>query len=163
MSGGRCTLPATRGKFCKRHSRCNQSVLQVLKQLKKERNKGKYRVLTGKKKEIVQKFLRKSVRIPATKETRFFDKSRNFVSNGYTRIVVGDHGAYFEFSKDQINLRGTKTKKGQEWRERNNSPYVKYKWKESPNGTKIYEQTKTVRYADYKPGFFYVDPNDLCY
>ena len=161
VNGRNCSLLARRGKFCKRHSRCDKSVLEILKQLNQERKKGIYKTLTGKKREIIRKYYQNNVHVPSTKKTNFLDKSGNIIAYGFNRLVVGDHGAYYEFKKDQINLKSLRTKKGQEWRNNNNSNYVKYKWKETQNGTKVYEQLKTVRYADYKPGFYYVDPKDM--
>ena len=76
--------------------------------------------------------------------------------NSFIRIVCGAHGPYFEFSLDQCVL-PLEIKSGQEWRL--NYSNVKYIWlnpKSFPE-VKIYYQKKSVKYADYKPGFYYVD------
>ena len=101
-TGKRCKRPA-RGcsKFCKIHSKSTTKVIDLLKKLKKERLKGKYRCLTGVEREKLRKYYKKEVEKP-DKITTFRDKSRNVIAIGYTRLVVGDHGAYFEFSEDQI-------------------------------------------------------------
>lgn len=79
--------------------------------------------------------------------------------SGYERIVVGDYGAYIEFSHEQANRELFVCAPGQEYRYeeryRNN---VKYNWLTIGDGSncKIYEQLRPVKYADYKPGMYYV-------
>ncbi|MBF83956.1 MAG: hypothetical protein CL489_05705 [Acidobacteria bacterium] len=67
----------------------------------------------------------------------------------FSRIMVGNHGAYFEFnSKPKIPLIKRHTRKH-------------YNHWETKRGAKFYEQTATVNYADYKVGKWYVSVNDL--
>ena len=73
------------------------------------------------------------------------------------RIVIGAHGPYIEFSAEHFRKSIVITK-GQEWR-LNKKYNVKYLHMNifGHEELKIYKQTKTVNYADYKPGFYYVD------
>ena len=163
VKGTRCSLKRVpRSSYCKRHNK-SCGIKKLVKKLEKEREKKHYRVLTGRSKDLIREYYKSLTRVPRNKKVKFYDKNGNLVANGYESVVIGDHGAYLEFDKTQIRYDLLKTKEGEEWRENNNSPYVKYNWKETPNGTKVYEQTKKVRYAEYKVGYFYIDPNDLFY
>ena len=76
------------------------------------------------------------------------------IANGYNRVVVGGRGPYIEFDPSQIvgtNLHKPKQKHiyYEEWRSNDDS------------NVKVYEQKRTVKYADYKPGLYYVSPSDL--
>ena len=76
------------------------------------------------------------------------------ICNGYDRIVIGDYGAFIEFSQEHIASKFV-IKKGQEYRV-NDKKYknnVKYIWLtiNDKSDIKIYFQKKKVSYADYKP------------
>lgn len=136
----------------------------VLNRLERQRSKGKYSVLTGATKEKVRVHYRNVTEVPLNKITPVFkDLEENKVAVGYSRLVVGDHGAYFEFEEKHLcDVNELKVKPGQEFRcSSSNNPYVKYVWLETKGGTKVYLQTKTVRYADYVPGRYYVSPNKV--
>jgi hypothetical protein len=79
------------------------------------------------------------------------------ILSGFHRIVIGAHGAYIEFSAEHF-VRSMNITKGEEWRL--DSKYkVKYLHM-NPVGMedlKVYKQTRTVNYADYRPGYYYVD------
>lgn len=87
------------------------------------------------------------------------------IANGYNRIVVGDYGAFVEIRPDQILRDALKVAPGQEYRV--NDPRfrdrVKYFWytAKDRSGVKIYFQQKTVTYADYKIGMYYISPYEL--
>jgi len=112
---------------------------------------------------------------------RFVLPSGNLFAIGYERIVYGDHGPYIEFTKKQIvsKLSG----KYNEVDEFNlpNNPKFYYFWMfpVTDPGVKVYLQLKSVSnlpnapkrsdgrphkfnrkegYADYRRGFYYVDP-----
>lgn len=89
------------------------------------------------------------------------------IASGYTRLVVGDYGAYLEISEDQIEFNNLYIKNGQEWRlDGQRYPNSKYYWYATDNiegAAKIYYQTKTVRYADYKVGYYYVSPYEVTF
>jgi hypothetical protein len=119
-----------------------------------------------------------------TTETQFFLPNEKLFTVGYERIVYGDHGPYIEFKKENIveKLIG----KYNEVDEFNlpNNPKFYYFWMypKSYFDLKVYLQLKSVKnlpnapkrkdgrpscfnrvegYADYKRGFYYVDPYDL--
>lgn len=87
------------------------------------------------------------------------------IATGYDRIVVGDYGAYIEIDKSQMVREHVRCKPGQEFRYR--SPQfkerVKYYWYTATDDSdvKIYYQQRGVTYADYKPGKFYISPDEL--
>lgn len=92
--------------------------------------------------------------------------SGTLIARGYKRIVIGDYGAFVEIGPDQINARVLRVKPGQEYRI--NDPQfadrVKYHWLTANDfsGIKVYFQQKTVSYADYLPGMYYISPYELC-
>ena len=84
------------------------------------------------------------------------------ISTGYTRIVIGDYGAFVEIPPEQILQENLVVKKGQEFR-LNNLQYkdrVKYHWLTAKDNSdcKVYFQQKPVAYADYIPGMYYISP-----
>ena len=86
------------------------------------------------------------------------------IATSYDRIVVGDYGAYIEFSAKHIPKHSLVVPADQKYRLR--KPYidtVKYLWfttKDCSN-CKIYGQLRGVTYADYKPGKFYISPYEI--
>ena len=86
------------------------------------------------------------------------------ICKGYDRIVVGDYGAFIEFSEENISTEFV-IEKGQEYRV-NDPKYsnsVKYIWLTINDGShiKIYLQKRTVSYADYKPDKYYVSVHEV--
>ena len=76
------------------------------------------------------------------------------------RVVIGDYGAYYEISKNNIERKLIENTRGQEYRFKDPKykDKVKYLWL-NPKGfpdIKIYYQLKTVSYADYKIGKLYI-------
>lgn len=87
------------------------------------------------------------------------------ICSGYERVVIGDYGAFVEISPEKISEQMLRCQPGQEYRIcddrfKNN---VKYHWLTAVDnsGIKVYYQQKTVDYADYKPGMFYVSPYEV--
>lgn len=80
------------------------------------------------------------------------------VCDNFDRIVIGDYGAYVEFSSEQANKDLFTIAAGQEYRLEPRYSNVKYIWLTIEDGSeiKIYYQKKTVSYADYKPQKYYV-------
>jgi len=75
----------------------------------------------------------------------------------FNRIVCGAHGPYIEFSKPMLAME-LETTPGQKWRE-GGKYSVKY-YHLNPihfRAVKIYYQVRTVNYADYIVGKYYVD------
>jgi hypothetical protein len=84
------------------------------------------------------------------------------VANGYNRVVIGDYGAYIEFENALVD--NMVIPKEQEYRQTkrfiNNVKYLWYTAKDTSN-CKIYFQLRTVPYADYVIGRYYVSPYEV--
>lgn len=89
-----------------------------------------------------------------------YTSSGKLIATCFERIVIGDYGAYIEFSKEHIML-DLVIKKGQEFRHNDNFK-GKYLWYTSEDDDcKIYFQLRKVAYADYKPGMYYISPYEV--
>lgn len=82
-----------------------------------------------------------------------------------TAMVVGDYGAYVEFAAGQL-LSSLEMPPSQAWRL--NADYVaakglsiKYHHYTTLNQVMVYHQVATVKYADYKPGYYYISVLDF--
>lgn len=91
---------------------------------------------------------------------KLFTMNGTLLCNNYDRIVIGDYGAFIEFSKPANKL---VIEKGQEYRLTEQYKNVKYNWVTINDGShiKIYHQRKTVIYADYLVGKFYVSVHEV--
>lgn len=82
------------------------------------------------------------------------------IANGYTRIVIGDYGAFVEISPEQIFMKQLHVREGQAYRieDPRYAEHVKYLWYTAydKSDVKVYIQKRTVEYADYKPGMVYI-------
>ncbi len=80
----------------------------------------------------------------------------------YGRIVVGDYGAFIEFSEPSNEFI---IAPGQEYRvyDKKYKDNVKYIWLTVKDGSniKIYHQRKRVPYADYIPNKYYVSVHEV--
>ena len=97
--------------------------------------------------------------------TLLYSLSGTLLSRGYKRIVIGDYGAFVEITPEQIQKDALQCKPGQEYRFQDErfSQYIKYLWltAKDKSDCKIYLQKKTVKYADYIPGMYYISPYEL--
>lgn len=119
-------------------------------------------------------------------ETEFYNKDGIIIAKGYARIVYGDHGPYVEFERQHIKCKMySKFSNTVDYR---NLPDLNYKYyyfwlyPDGDSDLKIYLQIKPVSnlgnapkradgkksdfnrkegYADYKRGYFYIDPYQL--
>lgn len=98
-------------------------------------------------------------------EKMVYTHNGGIIAKGYSRIVVGDYGAFVEFSNEEIFKGSIKIKSGQEFRinDKRFSAHCKYEWYTDKygDGLKIYHQKKTVSYADYIVGMWYISPYEL--
>lgn len=92
--------------------------------------------------------------------TKLETRSGTVIASGYNRIVIGDYGAFVEFSRAQANARHLKIKEGQSYRieDPRYAEHVKYLWltADDDSDVKVYDQKRSVEYANYKPGMLYV-------
>lgn len=97
-------------------------------------------------------------------ETPLYTSRGSFVCGKYTRIVVGDYGAFVEFAQPST-IGNFILAPGQEYRVRDEryAKNVKYIWATIDDGSniKIYHQKKGVAYADYRPGMYYVSVHEV--
>ena len=99
--------------------------------------------------------------IPKT-DIELYSESGIKICTGYKRIVIGDRGPYIEFDKSQIIKEVLFIPDNQKWRLSNQFNYAYYiEWRTNPDNIKVYEQKRTVSYADYKIGLYYISPFDL--
>lgn len=87
------------------------------------------------------------------------------ISEKFKRVVIGDYGAFIEFSEDDLNSKHIVVKNGQEYRVTNPkyAEKVKYIWLtvNDDSDVKLYYQKRCVTYADYKRQMFYVSPHEI--
>ena len=105
----------------------------------------------------------KRLRIPleGRDKVNLYSKSGTLLATGYIRVVIGKRGPYVEFSKPQIQLQNFQIPLEEEYRIDNGvSYYIEYRSKD-PSYVKLYFQKRTVAYADYKIGRYYISPFDL--
>ena len=98
-------------------------------------------------------------------EADLFSKQGVLISTGYNRVVIGDYGPFIEFEKAHVVRSNIRCQPGQKYRYRDPKfkDKVKYFWytAKEESGVKIYFQQRTVSYADYKVGSFYVSPFEV--
>lgn len=119
--------------------------------------------LSAKQRQLYLAELPNCFQIDGNLNCKLYDKYNNLISNGYSRIVIGDYGAYVEIPLDKMILNDIIVKPGQEYRFDPKYSNIKYHWYCLKNNTdiKIYYQKHTVAYADYKPEMFYISPYEL--
>lgn len=82
-------------------------------------------------------------------------------ANDFERVVHGGRGDYIELTKEQIEVELI-SKYGQPLPDSVSTESFHYYWL-LPNGReeKVYWQIRTVDYADYKIGYYYITPKLL--
>jgi hypothetical protein len=86
------------------------------------------------------------------------------VATGYTRVVIGGRGPYIEFLPghliwDSLQIPDEeKYRLEHPWKDR--VYYVEWRTKDESN-VKVYDQKRSVDYADYRVGLVYISPFDL--
>jgi hypothetical protein len=91
----------------------------------------------------------------------FSTKSGTPIAKHYVRVVIGDRGPYIEFTKHQINHDETHIPTEQQWRVNHKGCYYVELRSNDDSNVKIYVQKRTVKYADYVVGMYYISPFDL--
>jgi len=83
------------------------------------------------------------------------------IAKGYNIVVFGKRGPYLEFEKGNLCWDNIHLKPEHRWRL--TTPYAYYvEYHTIKSDVKIYYQLKTVDYADYLIGKFYISPFELC-
>ena len=87
------------------------------------------------------------------------------LASAYTRVVVGDYGAHFEFAEAHLeailNVPSKQNRRMSAKVQRQTVWPLKYEWWQPASGEKVYLQRGLVRYADYRIGMYYVSVNDV--
>ena len=94
--------------------------------------------------------------------SKFYTKDELLIAEGYNRIVVTDKGEeYYEFEDEHIQKEHIHVPDDAKWRFRR--PFVYYHEYRSncDEYVKIYYQKRSVSYADYYIGRWYISVNDL--
>jgi len=97
---------------------------------------------------------------------KLYTRNGLLVATGYLRVEFGGRGPYLEFTesemqKDNLHLVPAVLKKGVGYsREVRHHYFHEYRTND-PANVLVYLQRKTVKYANYKLGFWYVSPSDL--
>ena len=90
-----------------------------------------------------------------------YTKTNVLLATDHVKIVQGKRGDYVEISESQINKKILKIPFGAYWRLKNEDVYyIEYITIDS-SGTMVYYQKKTVKYADYKIGMYYVSLKEV--
>ena len=94
----------------------------------------------------------------------FKSLSGQIVAQGYNRVVVGGRGPYVEFERshlvcEMVSVLGNSINFDKP--ENPKDLYYFHLCPKSDESLKIYFQLKTVKYADYKVGKFYISPSLL--
>ena len=74
---------------------------------------------------------------------------------------MGERGAYIEFLPENMHMENLHIPPDQKWRLQSEvAYYIEHRSRDDAN-VKVYEQRRTVGYADYKIGMFYIAPGDV--
>jgi hypothetical protein len=93
--------------------------------------------------------------------TVFISENGIRLAQGYNRVVFGGRGAYVEFSPKHMCLKNIHIPENQLFRLSDlRIYYIEFRSSDESN-VKIYYQMKTVAYADYKIGMFYMCPTQI--
>jgi hypothetical protein len=92
-----------------------------------------------------------------------YSSTGTLICSSFNRVVIGDYGAFVEFSSTQANKDAFCIAPGQEYRLEERYKNCKYIWLTISDSShvKIYYQKHTVTYADYIPGMYYVSVHEV--
>lgn len=135
-----------------------EEILFVLDERRQRHSKNYYRPLDSVRSEKVRAHYRSNLKLDENGNIFLNLKNRagTVIARGYTRVVVGDYGAYVEFSRSQAvqeHLEEPQNERG--W-----NKYVPFYTKDAER-TKVYYQLLEVKYADYRPGMYYVGVDEV--
>lgn len=142
----------------------NRSLEELINFIQENIKIGTYIPLNKIESKIIRNYYLEELNFELKKDVEIFDLITGIkIASGYDRIVVGDYGPYLEINSNQIEFDNLYIKQNQSWR-LNSEKFknVKYYWYEiAENSAKIYYQISTVKYADYKVGYYYVSPYEI--
>jgi hypothetical protein len=91
----------------------------------------------------------------------FYTFSDLLVARGFTRVVIGERGPYIEFSDSNIIVGSVYVPQELTKRLGNDLYYYDEYRTIDTSMVMLYKQKKTVDYADYKVGMWYISPRFL--
>ena len=94
------------------------------------------------------------------KDYPLYTKSGEQVATGYTRVVIGGRGPYVEFTDKELLKENLYVPNGSMYRLTSGTVYYD-EYRTNKDFVMVYRQKKTVAYADYKKGMWYISPFDL--
>jgi len=107
---------------------------------------------------------RLTIPIQGDNHTRFFTKTGLYLATGYERVVIGDRGPYVEFLSEQMIHESLHMPEDCKYRttpkHKHHVYYYEYRSTDA-SYVKVYHQRRTVGYADYIVGLYYISPFDL--
>lgn len=117
-----------------------------------------YKKLNNKQSHIIRVIYEDTMPYFLDDKQPLFTVNGSLICNTFDRIVIGDYGAFVEFSNEQANKDLFIIAPGQEYRLEPRYNNVKYIWLtiDDDSEVKIYYQKNTVSYADYQPKKYYV-------
>ncbi|MEJ5225644.1 MAG: hypothetical protein WHV44_14395 [Anaerolineales bacterium] len=93
----------------------------------------------------------------------FYSASGTLLARGYIRVVIGGRGAYLEFAPEHVEMSNLHISPRAAWRlESESAFYLEHRSNDDAN-VMVYEQRRTVDYADYRIGLFYIAPADVVF
>lgn len=101
------------------------------------------------------------IRVPITKsDIKLYSKEGRLICKGYNRIVIGGRGPYVELTDENLIEEELYIPTDKTWKLRSyNVDYNEIRTKSCD--IKVYFQKRTVNYADYKVGMYYITPFEL--
>lgn len=91
---------------------------------------------------------------------RLYLPSGVLFAHGYERVVLGGRGPYIEFTAEQLRPELLQLPTPQRWRLTSERAFYE-EYRTDPDQVMVYHQRRTVVYADYRVGYWYVSPFDL--
>lgn len=97
---------------------------------------------------------RVSISLVGDERSQFFTHSGALLATCYRRVVVGGRGPYVEFECRHLDAEALY--------EADDRHFYYVELRSNVDNVKVYAQLRSVDYADYVPGMFYVSPFELC-
>ena len=90
-------------------------------------------------------------------------KQDNPITTGFNRVVHGERGSYVEFETEHLIKENVSIPNNQKWRTTSkwHKKVYYYEYRTNDDSIMLYFQRKTVSYADYIVGKWYVSLEDI--
>ena len=135
-----------------------KNIEDIIEKINRNKRVGSYPQLPEDESKLIRQHFASRIPLPiGGAQTKILNSVGTLIGDGFTRVVIGDYGAYLEFDESQIQPDNIKQKWAGEPKRK-----VKYIWMHTndSDATKVYFQKDIVDYADYKVGMYYMDVLD---